>query len=1200
MTIQLLDINHQLTDNALIDKEWYNLMQELVNGVNNAGGGGTDDHTELINIGVATHPQIDSHIEDDTIHFLKNSISHLVLQDIGVYTHIEIDTHIDSSGNPHGTTLEQARTAGDTYAGDVDYGNNAITNLNYIDFNLVASVLHQEGRLHWNGDDGTLELGMPGGNVNLQIGQENLIRATNDEGSQIDNGQAVYVSGATGANPEIKLADKDSLTTASVIGVVTENITDSQKGYVTTFGYVREMDTSGISEGAIAWLGDDGNLVAIRPTSPEIQVGVGIVIREHASEGVLFVNPYITPRLQGLSDVFITPVDGDLLKWNGSTARFEAYNVGITKEPTGFVEPKDVIITGNGDETVTLTGTVNAYFEGVKSTTIVSSWTSPAHGTDTNDAYFLMDNGTTIDWVAESSGFGETIYSNLLICFTFYDPTNATWVYLREPHGLMPWQSHRENHKVNGTFRDSGGSLGDYVLDSTTASERRPSISACLLYDEDLPTLNNALPTGTYTNFYLDGADGDVNFASGESDIIPLSTNRPYFNEFTGGTWQQTLMSNNFYSYSFVIAIPMAEDSVSQDLRYIFVQGQHQDNSLSNIQAITTNDVSLGKFSLLLPEFIGITKVIHQYTAGNWKLIEVTELTGTSSSQVSSPAGNYLTSVTSDTSLDGLGTASSPLSVSTDFFNKTIDDTDDITDTATNRFTNDTDITRLANTSGINTGDEDLSGLVPYTGATTDVDLGSNNIKFGDGFGTVFGDSDEASINYTAGNVWEFSANADVTRLTNQPSGGTDLAVCTTKYANDVASGGGSAGFYKGYINGGILSNDDVTPDDIVNISDVRARSSDDTVNIVVAQTDLDIMESTDWASGETPIMNQYTPVNGALYSGVDNSYSFDGVDQYISYSLGGSSITDADFDYYGEIELDSTGVTNQTIIGNPSQTELSVNFFINTSNTIGLHLSSNGTSNDIGNVTGTKNDWTTGAKYQFHLYNTGTEWRADWSDDGKDWDDGTKTWTNDIIISSTAQIFTPTDNKLLIGAEFAGTDSFSDGKAYLSNTTLIVGGVSILEAQTETLDASIYIWADDNSGSNILIFDDFTGSNISGAKRFIGAFVTDSSANIIPFEKCGTGKNIRTYYTEGQITEANAIGIFNSTVPDSACNVEGTFEATSAGCALKYETYQGGMQLIGISVASGFRVQYLAKNETLEIISANGSAKTTSYIEER
>jgi len=44
-------------------------------------------------------------------------------------------------------------------------------------------------------------------------------------------------------------------------------------------------------------------------------------------------------------------------------------------------------------------------------------------------------------------------------------------------------------------------------------------------------------------------------------------------------------------------------------------------------------------------------------------------------------------------------------------------DTDDISDTSTNRYTNDADVTRLANTSGTNTGDQTLAGLggVPTT-----------------------------------------------------------------------------------------------------------------------------------------------------------------------------------------------------------------------------------------------------------------------------------------------------------------------------------------------------------------------------------------------------------------------------------------------------------------------------------------------------
>lgn len=52
--------------------------------------------------------------------------------------------------------------------------------------------------------------------------------------------------------------------------------------------------------------------------------------------------------------------------------------------------------------------------------------------------------------------------------------------------------------------------------------------------------------------------------------------------------------------------------------------------------------------------------------------------------------------------------------------------TDDIADTAANRYTDDTAITRLANTSGTNTGDQDLSWLVPNTRTVNDHALSSD------------------------------------------------------------------------------------------------------------------------------------------------------------------------------------------------------------------------------------------------------------------------------------------------------------------------------------------------------------------------------------------------------------------------------------------------------------------------------------------
>lgn len=51
--------------------------------------------------------------------------------------------------------------------------------VDWIQFDTTYVDGFVEGRLQWNSDDGTLEVGMPGGNVNLQIGQETLVRVRN-------------------------------------------------------------------------------------------------------------------------------------------------------------------------------------------------------------------------------------------------------------------------------------------------------------------------------------------------------------------------------------------------------------------------------------------------------------------------------------------------------------------------------------------------------------------------------------------------------------------------------------------------------------------------------------------------------------------------------------------------------------------------------------------------------------------------------------------------------------------------------------------------------------------------------------------------------------------------------------------------------------------------------------------------------------
>lgn len=160
----------------------------------------------------------------------------------------------------------------------------------YIDFDLDVVIESSEGRLYWNDEDKTLNLGMAGGNVALQIGQEILIRAKNGEGATISNGEVVYVSGGVGSNPIVKLADKSIEAEACAsIAVATETVLDAQFGYFTSYGLVRELNTSAFEVGDILYLGSDGELDTLT-TYPDYQVRVGYVIRDHISEGVIFVD----------------------------------------------------------------------------------------------------------------------------------------------------------------------------------------------------------------------------------------------------------------------------------------------------------------------------------------------------------------------------------------------------------------------------------------------------------------------------------------------------------------------------------------------------------------------------------------------------------------------------------------------------------------------------------------------------------------------------------------------------------------------------------------------------------------------------------------------------------------------------------------------------------------------------------------------
>lgn len=156
------------------------------------------------------------------------------------------------------------------------------------------------GVLRWNDSDGTADLGLKGGNVTLQLGQEEVVRVVNKTGANLLESQyhAVYVSGAQGQRLKvgnaIALADSSS---AATIGLVTENIDLNQEGFITTNGLVRNINTTGSLQGE-TWNDGDllylsgttaGQITNVKPIAPIHTVIIGYVVYAHANNGKIFV-----------------------------------------------------------------------------------------------------------------------------------------------------------------------------------------------------------------------------------------------------------------------------------------------------------------------------------------------------------------------------------------------------------------------------------------------------------------------------------------------------------------------------------------------------------------------------------------------------------------------------------------------------------------------------------------------------------------------------------------------------------------------------------------------------------------------------------------------------------------------------------------------------------------------------------------------
>ena len=170
------------------------------------------------------------------------------------------------------------------------------TDLPKVGLNTTNLIAPGVGQIAWNIDENTIDVGLNG--ATLQVGQEQLIRVRNNTASIIQNGSAVMATGTIGNSGRITIAPAN-LTQSNakyILGIVTEDISVGADGFVTTFGKIRNINTTGTPygetwvDGDVLYVKDSGNgaLTKVVPTDTQVKLPTAIVIHAHTS-GVIFV-----------------------------------------------------------------------------------------------------------------------------------------------------------------------------------------------------------------------------------------------------------------------------------------------------------------------------------------------------------------------------------------------------------------------------------------------------------------------------------------------------------------------------------------------------------------------------------------------------------------------------------------------------------------------------------------------------------------------------------------------------------------------------------------------------------------------------------------------------------------------------------------------------------------------------------------------
>jgi hypothetical protein len=423
-----------------------------------------------------------------------------------------------------------------------------ISTADYVAFDTTNAVPPSTGRLAWNVDDGTLDVGLNGGSV-LQVGQETLYFAKNTSGGSIANGAPVMFTGALGASGKLTfgLAVADGSVPAEyMMGVATQTVADNGFGYVTDFGLVRGFDTSGTPYGE-TWADGDllyfdpaaaGTWTNVEPAAPNIHLPVAVVVNATSGgSGSIFVRMSVSQRLGELQDVYIngtgTPLAGQTLIYDATQSRWENHTLtaGSGISITNGDGSITIAATGGGGGSGTVTSVAATVPTGftisgspitTSGTLVIGFDTGYALPTTAKQAEWDTAYADRLKWDGGATGLtastgraslgATTVGSNI---FTLINPSAVTFLRLNADNTVSALDA--------ATFRAAiGAGTGAGTVTSVAATAGTGiSVTGSPITSSGTLTITNTAPdqivsltgvgttavTGTYPNFTITSND---------------------------------------------------------------------------------------------------------------------------------------------------------------------------------------------------------------------------------------------------------------------------------------------------------------------------------------------------------------------------------------------------------------------------------------------------------------------------------------------------------------------------------------------------------------------------------------------------------------------------------------------------------------------------------------------------------------------